>query len=264
MTEHKIKRTVCWFSCGAASAVATKIAIDDFGNAPLTVASIYLKREHSDNERFLNECSKWFARPVHQLRSRDYDADPHVVFLRTGWLVGPKGAACTRILKRDVRTEFERPTDRQIFGFTYEEEARYEKFLDANNHLTVDAPLIRHKLTKKDCLGLLQSAGIEIPVMYRMGYNNNNCIGCVKGGAGYWNKIRVDFPEVFEQMAQIEERLGPGRTTQAKAYINGVRRRVSLRELPVDAGWNEKEEDIECGAVCQMAADKFADPCEDL
>ena len=24
--------------------------------------------------------------------------------------------------------------------------------------------------------------GIEIPVMYRLGYNNNNCVGCVKGG----------------------------------------------------------------------------------
>ena len=32
-----------------------------------------------------------------------------------------------------------------------------------------------------------------------MGYNNNNCIGCIKGGMGYWNKIRVDFPEVFEK-----------------------------------------------------------------
>lgn len=31
--------------------------------------------------------------------------------------------------------------------------------------------------------------------MYDLGYANNNCIGCVKGGIGYWNKIRIDFPE---------------------------------------------------------------------
>ena len=55
---------------------------------------------------------------------------------------------------------------------------------------------------------MLWKAGIEIPAMSKMGYNNNNCIGCVKGGMGYWNKIRKDFPEVFAQMAQIERDVG--------------------------------------------------------
>lgn len=57
-------------------------------------------------------------------------------------------------------------------------------------------------------MGMLWKAGIKIPAMYKMGYNNNNCIGCVKGGMGYWNKIRKDFPEVFAQMAQIERDVG--------------------------------------------------------
>jgi hypothetical protein len=55
---------------------------------------------------------------------------------------------------------------------------------------------------------MLWKAGIEIPAMYKMGYNNNNCIGCVKGGMGYWNKIRKDFPEVFNRMAVIEREVG--------------------------------------------------------
>lgn len=57
-------------------------------------------------------------------------------------------------------------------------------------------------------MGMLWKAGIEIPAMYKMGYNNNNCIGCVKGGMGYWNKIRKDFPEVFNRMAVIEREVG--------------------------------------------------------
>ena len=40
--------------------------------------------------------------------------------------------------------------------------------------------------------------------MYKLGYNNNNCIGCVKGGQAYWNKIRIDFPETFNKMAKLE------------------------------------------------------------
>lgn len=57
-------------------------------------------------------------------------------------------------------------------------------------------------------MGMLWKAGIEIPAMYKMGYNNNNCIGCVKGGMGYWNKIRKDFPKVFDRMAKIEREVG--------------------------------------------------------
>lgn len=44
--------------------------------------------------------------------------------------------------------------------------------------------------------------------MYDLGYPNNNCVGCVKGGMGYWNKIRVDFPEVFERRARQEREIG--------------------------------------------------------
>ena len=51
------------------------------------------------------------------------------------------------------------------------------------------------------------SVGIELPTMYKLGYSNNNCIGCVKGGIGYWNKIRKDFPERFFAMSKIEREL---------------------------------------------------------
>ena len=44
---------------------------------------------------------------------------------------------------------------------------------------------------------LIERAGLRLPEMYRLGYANANCVGCVKGGAGYWNKIRRDFPELL-------------------------------------------------------------------
>jgi hypothetical protein len=69
-------------------------------------------------------------------------------------------------------------------------------------------PLIERGITKDDALHLVERAGIELPVLYRLGYRNNNCIGCVKGGMGYWNKVRVDFPEEFARMAQLEREIG--------------------------------------------------------
>ena len=263
------KRTVCWFSCGAASAVATKIAIDEYGDQPLSVFSISLKREHTDNKRFLEDCAKWFGRTVHEIADKKYNADPHEVFIKTGFLVGPYGAACTRILKREVREVTQRPTDRHVFGFTYEEQERYDDFLDANN-IDCDAPLIRHKLTKKDCLAMIANAGIEIPVMYKMGYKNNNCIGCVKGGAGYWNKIRVDFPDVFAEMSAIEKRLGRSviRLVDHYEIVNGkrkaIKKNVPLSELDPSVGRYSDEIEIECGAACQMASIDFGEVCDDL
>ena len=255
------KRTVCWFSCGAASAVATKIAIDEFGDGPLVVACTHINQEHPDNVRFIADCERWFNRKIVVLKNEQYQGDIYEVFRRTRYLVGPTGAACTRLLKKEVRTSFELPTDRQVFGFTSEEQDRYDRFLDANN-IECDAPLIRHGLSKADCLGVIAKAGIEIPAMYRLGYHNNNCIGCVKGGAGYWNKIRIDFPEVFERMSKTERELG--RTVTKWVHADGKRRRGFLSDLPPNAGNYASEVSIECGVVCQMAAFDYGDDCDEL
>jgi hypothetical protein len=86
--------------------------------------------------------------------------------------------------------------------------------------------------------------------MYKLGYHNNNCIGCVKGGAGYWNKIRVDFPQHFERMAKLERVIGAS-ITKSKGE------RVYLDELPPDAGDYPKEQNIECSIFCHMAEEEY-------
>jgi hypothetical protein len=84
--------------------------------------------------------------------------------------------------------------------------------------------------------------------MYKLGYNNNNCIGCVKGQAGYWNKIRVDFPEAFAKMAAQERKMN---VAINKTYAgDGLRKRVFLDELDPAAGRGVKQPDIECGVLC--------------
>jgi hypothetical protein len=77
--------------------------------------------------------------------------------------------------------------------------------------------------------------------MYDLGYKNNNCVGCVKGGMGYWNKIRVDFPEVFKKRAELERLIGA-------SCINGI----YLDELSPDRGRIEDEIMEECSIFCQL------------
>ena len=106
-------------------------------------------------------------------------------------------------------------------------------------------PLIEKGLDKNTCAGLLLSAGIKLPVMYNLGYTNNNCIGCVKGGKGYWNKIRVDFPATFNRMAKLERKIN-------HSCLNGK----FLDELNPNEGRYAKEIMPSCGMICDV---EFAD-----
>ena len=120
--------------------------------------------------------------------------------------------------------------------------------MDRAPELTIKAPLIERGLGKADCLAMIDRAGIELPFMYRNGYNNNNCIGCCKGGEGYWNKIRVDFPLVFQKVADIAAGAG---ATFFRDRATGVR--YGLNELPPDKGRHVDEPAISCSFFCELA-----------
>jgi hypothetical protein len=157
------------------------------------------------------------------------------------------GARCTTELKKLVRRSFEKPDDLQIFGFEKAEQSRADKFMANNPEVSTWFPLIDRGLTKQDCLKIVQDAGIVLPKMYKLGYRNNNCVGCVKGQAGYWNKIRVDFPDVFKRMAEKERELN---VALCKTYAgDGKRKRLFLDELPPTAGRHQDLE-ITCGLFC--------------
>jgi hypothetical protein len=240
-------RILCWFSCGAASAVATKLAIaENSGKLPLIIAYTEVMEEHPDNKRFLAECEKWFGQEGVILGNDYYKRSSYETFKTRAMNI--RGAApCTRVLKKQVRERYEQAGDRQVFGYTAEEQQRYDRFVDANNDVDVWVPLIDKGVSKIDCLAMLKNAGIELPEMYKLGYLNNNCIGCVKGGMGYWNKIRVDFPEQFDRMAKLER--FKKQTIFKDRYLD---------ELQPEDGNYPKEPDIECSIFCHMAEQDIA------
>ena len=243
MTE----RIVCWFSCGAASAVATKLAIKaNNGQKELVVARCYIEEEHLDNERFAKQCEEWFGVPIVKLQDQNHKGSIYSVFEKERYIVGIAGAPCTRTLKKRVREAFQKPGDVHVFGYTVEEEHRADRFIDANNDVNLWFVLIEHGLTHDDCLAIVDRAGIKLPEMYKLGYRNNNCIGCVKGGAGYWNKIRVDFPETFDRMAKLERKIGASICKEAGE-------RVYLDQLSPNVGDYKAEPEVQCGIFCEMA-----------
>lgn len=267
-------RTVSWFSCGAASAVATKLALAE---GPVTIAYCEVKEEHSDNWRFLVDCENWFGQDIEILGNDKYGRSIYQVFEKTRFLVGPGGARCTLELKKEVREEFEKPGDIHVFGYTVEEQDRFDRFIDANADVIAIAPLIEKGLTKSDCLAMVERAGIELPAMYKLGYKNNNCMGCVKASSPeYWKKIKQDFPEMWERMLSAEKMLNRAvckidMLTVSKRYPEiyeelgqpdhrgggKVYWRPKLDEVPEDIEPMDNAPDIQCGIFCHLAEQQY-------
>lgn len=246
-----MKRIVCNFSCGAASAVATKLAIEENAagaNLPLVVVYCRVVEEHPDNARFLEDCELWFGAPITVLVNEKYNGSIYEVFRRRRFFSGKDGAPCTSELKKKLGKDFRRDGDLEVFGFTSEEQERLDRMIDANADVRVWPVLIEKGLDKGACLALVERAGIELPVMYKMGYDHNNCIGCVKAGAWYWNKIRVDFPETFARMQAAEELLG-------HPMLRVSKKNIWLRDLDPARGRKHDEPNIQCGVACELAED---------
>jgi len=236
------RRTVVWFSCGSASAVAAKITLGSVPDAWVVYCDT--GSEHPDNVRFREDVERWLGVKVWVLRSDKY-ADIWDVFKKRRFLNSPAGALCTVELKKVPRFAFQHPDDVQVFGYTVGEEARADRFRDANFDVTMITPLIHKGLTKADCHAVIREAGIRVPEMYRLGYVNNNCIGCVKGAAGYWNKIRRDFPEVFERMAKQEREIG------ASVLRDKHGEKLFLDTLKPGVGRYSSEPPVFCGLLCE-------------
>jgi hypothetical protein len=241
-------RIVCWFSCGVTSAVATKLTLlnKEFSDHEIVIAYCDTASEHPDNTRFLTECEQWYGQKIIILKSDKYK-NVWDVFEKTRYLVGVAGARCTGEMKRKVRYTFQQPDDIHVWGFDISERKRASLFEINNPELTNRFILIEQGLSKNNCLSILDKANIESPAMYKMGYNNNNCIGCVKGGAGYWNKIRIDFPDVFDRMAKVERSLD---VAINKRYEDDTRIKVFLDELDPTIGRNKPQPTISCDLFC--------------
>lgn len=52
-------RHVCQFSCGAASAVATKLTLAHVPREDVLIVNAFIQEEHEDNRRFLTDCERW-------------------------------------------------------------------------------------------------------------------------------------------------------------------------------------------------------------
>ena len=235
--------TVSWFSAGVSSAVATWLERERVNRIIYT----HINDQHEDTGRFINDCERWWGRPVEIIQSKLETVEAACMYRQ--FVSGPGGASCTRMLKREVRKQWEAQESffnrfRYVWGYDKDEQDRCANIVDAMPEHEHVFPLVEQGISKQEAHAVLKAAGIRRPLMYDLGYPNNNCVGCVKGGAGYWNKIRRDFPEVFAKRAAMERVIGG-------SCINGM----YLDELDPESGRDLAPIVPECGAMCEIMTD---------
>lgn len=257
-------KRLCRFSCGAASAVATKLTLAAHVPLEVEIVNVFIKEEHEDNRRFLADCVAWFQHDITVLRDHKYNASTDEIWRRKRFMVGMRNAPCSVHLKHDLLDEIAEESQAgqpgsfewiNVFGFTSEEVDRFDRFRNNHPSWICEAPLIDQNLSKSDCLAIIDRAGIQLPITYRMGYDNANCIGCPKGGQNYWQAIRADFPERFAQVQAIQDEIGPG--AYFLRFRSGPRKneRMPLSELPSGRGNMADEPSFSCSFFCEMAED---------
>lgn len=239
------KLTVAWLSAGVSSFIAAyliKDEIDEF-------YYIDIADQHPDSMRFIKDCEKLLGKEIKTLQSEQYGSVEQAIrsfgytrIARTGY------AFCTDYLKKRVRKEqfeYYHQNDEVTYVWGMDckphEQERAQRIIEAQPEFNHRFPLIEKNLTKQDCHAMARRLGIKRPKMYDLGYQNNNCVGCVKGGMGYWNKIRRDFPEVFESRAKMERDIG-----------DHCLKECYLDELDPNRGNIEDEIMEDCGIFCEI------------
>lgn len=236
-----------WFSCGAASAVAAKEAIARYSESydVVVVCCDTRPSEHEDNYRFSEDVEKWIGQKISYIRNDGY-VTVDDVFEKHRYMSGPMGARCTVELKKVPRFRFAQAGDTHVFGFTFDELKRLRAFRSRNPELTLKWVLVDAGITKKDCYRAIKEAGIDMPTMYKLGFDNNNCPGCVKASSPwYWALVRKNFPEVFKRRCEQSRKLGV-RLVEIHHH-----ERIFLDELP-DKEFKKygKKENLSCGPEC--------------
>ena len=234
---------ICWISAGVSSFMAGWLAedVDEW-------IYIDIDDQHSDSIRFIKDVEKVIGKEVKILRSNQYRTVEECV-LQWGGFRNPytSFAPCTNWLKKRVRKQWEYEHKdyslTYVWGFDLKEKARAERTVEANPQANHEFPLIEKNLSKEEVHGLFERTfDFKRPLMYDLGYPNNNCIGCVKGGMGYWNRIRKDFPNVFDARSKLERKVG-----------YSILKDCYLDELDPNRGNMNTEIFPDCGIMCYLA-----------
>jgi hypothetical protein len=232
------RKVIVGFSGGVTSAWCAGWALAQYPKEDVVFLFHDTKEEHPDTYRFIREMAAALKHPVTEFSDGRSVTE---VFHDEGAIANNRMAFCSRILKAEQRDKYmnllraEGVTEIvNVVGFTAGEWQRVQRATMRAQQQKFIAlfPLALEGITKQECADWCLSLGVKPSEMYRWS-EHANCIGCVRGGKGYWLKVKENAPEVWDQRVALEKEFGHTilkDTSLIQLSITGLKRPVKERE----------------------------------
>ena len=197
-------RNIVALSGGVASAWVANYVIKNIDDS----AVLYFndtKWEDKDLYRFLDDLAAYLGKEIF------YDTDgrtPEQVFYDSNFLANNRVPLCSRVLKAERLQKYAEPGDVLYFGIDATEAHRAVRISAIYNKIGIECryPLIDEQVFKPTVYQWVESVGIEIPRLYRLGFMHNNCAGgCVRSGKSQWVHLLKVLPDVYAERERVEE-----------------------------------------------------------
>jgi 3'-phosphoadenosine 5'-phosphosulfate sulfotransferase (PAPS reductase)/FAD synthetase len=250
-------------SGGKASAWCADWALKQYPKEMVILYFNDTKWEHADLYRFLNDLSEYFNHPI------TYDSDgrnPETLFYDNNALANNRMPFCSRILKAERLQRFYKDGDTLVFGIGNDEPYRAKRLIDVyqtvaiktNKYPKLRFPLISENVTKQQINEFLEIAGIQEPVLYRLGFLHNNCSGgCIRAGKKQWKLLYEKLPEVYMDRERVEREMreytGKDISFFKDETLEAFRERIMRGELSSYYDTDDDKE-TECIGICSSIA----------
>jgi len=201
---------VVMYSGGLASWGAAKRCIERYGvdNVQLMFADTMM--EDDDLHRFMKET---VAEMGVQLVILADGRTPWEVFKDVRFLGNTRVDPCSRALKREpirkwIEDSYEPHEVTIHMGMDWSEAHRLERARPYWEPYIIDAPLLWDLVGKPQLMKELAALDIELPRLYKLGFQHNNCGGfCIKAGQANFKLLLESMPERYAEHEQEEEKL---------------------------------------------------------
>jgi hypothetical protein len=177
---------------------------------------------------------------------------PWEVFKDVRWLGNSRLAQCSHILKQKtaekwIKANFQPNECILYLGIDWSEEHRTKAPTRNWEPYKVEFPMCEEPfLSKDEMIQYLETVGIEIPKLYKLGFSHNNCGGmCVRAGQGHFINLLKQLPERYLELEEVEkemQRYLEKDVTILKRTKNKVRENLSLEQLRIEYQANQTEQ----------------------